>query len=55
MRSNGRHRFAFLRPLLDDLRCLSDNATTSVTDDSQVERYLGDLAFTGRGEILILC
>jgi formylmethanofuran dehydrogenase subunit C len=51
---NGRQRLGFLPLLLGQLRQLSDQVPTAISAESEVERYLGDLACDGRGEILIL-
>lgn len=52
---NGRQRLAFLPMLLTQLRSLAgDDALPTSSTDMEVERYLGDLACDGRGEILIL-
>jgi formylmethanofuran dehydrogenase subunit C len=55
LRPNGRHDLAFLRLLLDELHHLSGEAILNRDDVPEVERYVGDIANDGRGEILILC
>lgn len=54
IRYNGRHRLPFLRLLLDDLQRLSNGAVEDAGGTPDVQRYLGDLACDGRGEILVL-
>ncbi len=51
---NGSQRLAFLPLLLEQLRRVSGDTIAVPSADTGVERYLGDLACNGRGEILII-
>ena len=51
---NGRQQLAFLRLLLDDIQRVTGGAVITADDRPTVQRYVGDLACDGRGEILVL-
>ena len=51
---NGRQQLAFLRLLLDDIQQLTVGTVIAADDRATVQRYVGDLACDGRGEILVL-
>ena len=51
---NGSQRLAFLPLLLGQLHRVSGETIAIPSADTVVERYLGDLACDGRGEILII-
>lgn len=54
IRYNGRHLLTFVRLQLNELHRLSNGAVANTGEHLEVERYLGDLANDGRGEILVL-
>ena len=54
LRPNGRHSLTFLHLLLNELHNLSGEAIAAPDTLPQVERYVGDVASDGRGELLVL-
>ncbi len=51
---NGRHSLPFMTLLLHELHALSDDAIFGSQPSPAVQRYLGDRACSGLGEILVM-
>ncbi len=51
---NGRQQLPFLRLLLNDIQRRTGGPVIAADDRATVQRYVGDLACDGRGEILVL-
>ena len=50
---NGRHTMSFLTLMLRHMAALDDTFALLLPSGHTVQRYLGDLAWNGRGEILV--